>query len=62
MLRSADSRFPLPARDSVFVTDVLGHSKSNFSPFSHYLSAVSKVTAPENNHLAWHFNIVLIHC
>lgn len=56
---------PLPAANQgilVFVTDVLGHSKSNFPPFSQYLSAVSKVTTPDNNHLARHFNIVLIHC
>lgn len=62
MLTSAYSCFPLPTRDSAFVTDMLGHSKSNFSPFSHCLSAVSKVTTPESNHLAWHFDIVLIRC
>lgn len=62
MLRGASSPFLLLTRDLVLVTDMPGHSKSNFSPFSHYLSAVCKVTTLENNHVAWHFNMVLIHC
>lgn len=62
MLRGASSPFLLLTRDLVFVTDMPGHSKSNFSPFSHYLSAVYKVTTLENSRVAWHFNMVLIHC